>query len=521
MPAPRFVTSDNFGAPGLYIQELRPSPIVSGKLNYGTGIAGVCVRGPKDRVIEVNSPARFLEVFGGRDYGAGGAIVGEIWKALLNKQFGKLFIVRAVAAAAVKASFTWETAAAGGGTAVLRIDASSEGIWGNDVKFKVSDASDGDANKWNLTIKYLGRVVKYENLNISSTNDNLAATVGTDDGRLVDLVKVAAGRPVNTAATVDGADADAFVNLGETVAAFTSVEGDDGVIDDSDFTASGRAIAVLAAYKGVGGPGHVFVAGRSNAAIRSALLTKAAASNDREFLMCPDSNSVTKDTWITEAASLRDDRVALEFNHPTTLDPETGETITVEPHSWAASILAQTDADVHLGDIDNKQFLAGITGLTYALEDGDYDDLDAAGINALERHHSGGFVFVSGVSSDLTTNNRQLDGRRTKDLLISGISGRLEGSNKKPNTAKRRAADKKAIEAWLIDLAKAERYVALDENGRPDFVVRNELDANTKAGWAQGIQKTFVQVRTIPQNLIAKLEFEGGPAVTVTKVTES
>lgn len=516
MPAPRFVTSDTFGAPGVYIRERTPAPIVRGIQNNVVGIAGVCVRGPVDRGVVVTSEARFKEVFGARDYGAGGAFIGEVWKFLLNKPFGRLVVIRAAAAAAVKASFTLETAAGGAGTAVLRIDASSPGVWGNDVQFKVSAASNGVSTSFNLTLKYLGKVVTYQNLSITGTEDNTLTVLGDDDANLVTLTKLAGGRPVNNAAATDGGDALGFVNLGETVVDFVSVAGAEGAIADTDFTAANRALSVLANYKGIG---IAAVAGRSNSVIKAAILAKAAANNDRLFLVCPDASNTAQATAITELGTLRDDRVVYCFNYPTTLDPDTATTITVEPHAWMAAILSQTDADVHPGVIDTKAMLAGITGLTFEnLEAGDYDLLDEAGINALERHAQGGFLFVSGVTTDLTDNNAQIDGRRTKDFLISGIANRLEDDVKKPNTKTRRIRSRAAVVGFATDLAKQERFVAqLPGSTAPAIDIRNDESVNSPGDIAIGIQRMLARIQTIPQGLVLVLDIEVGTTVQITE----
>lgn len=519
MPAPRFVTSDNFGAPGLYIREQPPTPIVKGVQRNMVGIAGVCVRGPKDKAVEVNSPGRFLEVFGGRDYGSGGALVGEIWKALLNKQWGKLAIVRAVASDAVKASFTFESAAGGAGTAILTATASSEGAWGNDVGIKISDATDGNANHFNLTTRYLGKFKTYENLDASAGNDNLALKIGGDDGRLIDLTKEGDGRPVNTAADTDGADADGYVELGTVVATFTSVAGDDGTIADSDFTAANRALDVLAGYKGIG---IAFVAGRSNAAIKAALLVKAAASSDRDFLCCPDTSAITEAAAITERATLADDRMIYCFNHPTTLDPETAGTITVEPHAWMANILGQTDADVHPGVEDNRPFLAGITGLTYEnLAPGDYDSLHDANICALERKvptdidPTTGFGFVDGVCTDGT----QIDVRRTNDYLISGLAGRMVVDKYRSNTKTRRNDRRAAMFAWLAGLANQERMVDKLADGSPAVELKNDDSVNTQSDRDAGIQKDVVRIKLIAKNLWLVLVYSGSTGELISATT--
>jgi hypothetical protein len=511
-PAPRFVTSDNFGAPGVYIQEVQPTPPVRGILNRVVGIAGQCVRGPVNKAVEVTGYGRFVEVFGERDYGAGGAIVGEIWKALLNKPFGKLVIVRAAAAAAVKADFTLETAAGGAGAAVAKLVASSPGVWGNSVLWKVSAADDGVGTHWNLELKLGSRYQKIVNIDTSSVlSDNTALKVGTDDGRLIDIViQGSGGRPVNSAAGVDGADSSGFTALGQVVTAFSSTAGADGSIADSDFTATAGAMEIIGAYKGVG---ICMVAGRSTAAVKTKIVTLAAATSDRVWLACPDSSSVTLSTAQTERATLSSGRVAYEFNYPTTLDPTTAALITVEPHSWMAAILSQTEPDVHPGVDDVKTMLAGIRGLTFEnLQPGDYDSADASFINALERDDDGNFHWVSGRLTD----GSQIDARRTKDFLIAGIVGRLKGSVYRPNTRLRRDNDRSAVLTYLTSLARQERFIAIDEDtGIPQVVVKNGSDVNNENDQARGIQRTVVMARLIPMNLVMSFKVSIGTDVVV------
>lgn len=515
MTQPRFVTGDNFGAPGIYIQEVTPVAPVRGTINRTVGITGACVRGPVGKAVEISSRGRFVEVFGGRDYGAGGAIVGEVHKALLNKPFGKLLIVRAAAAAAVAASFTVETAAGGAGTTVARIDASSVGAWGNSVAFKVETATDGVATHWNLRLKYLTRYVLIENIDTSSAlADNTALKVGTDDGRLVTITILGSGgRPVNNAAGVDGADSSGYTLLGQTVAGFTSVVGADGTIADSDFTATGGPLELLNTAKGVG---IALAAGRSNSTIKAKILALQATAADRIWLACPDSSSISLATAITERATLSGSRLAYCFNHPLTLDPSTASAITTEPHAWMASILSQTDPDVHPGVADVAPYMAAITGLTYeALQPGDYDSADAGFVNALERDDDGTAHWVSGR----LTNGRQIDERRTRDFIIAGVVGRLKGSQYRPNTQNRRDNDRAAVMTYLVALARAERFIAIDEDtGIPECMVQNGADVNAKNDQRAGIQRTVVQARLIPMNLVMVFQADIGTDTTVNEL---
>jgi hypothetical protein len=517
MPAPRFVTSNVFGAPGVYIQEVTPTPPVRGLINNVVAIVGVCARGPIGRGVEITGYARFVEVYGERDYGAGGSIVSEVWKALLNKPFGKIVVFRTAAAAAVKASFTLETAVGGGGTAVLRVDASSVGVWGNTVRWKVGAATDGNANHFNLDIRYLSRRKLYENLDISATgNDNTAVVIGDDDGNLVTLTKLADGRPSNSVASTDGADTDGFTFLGQTVAAYTSVAGTDGSIADSDFTVASGPMEQANGYKGVG---ICFVAGRSNSAIKTKINTLAAAANDRVWLACADASTTSMASAITDAGTIRNKRIVYCFNHPVTQDPSTAAKITVEPTSWMASDLSQTDPDIHPGDADNRDRKAGIISLTLeSLTAADYDSLDAAGISALERDEEGKFTWVSGVTTDLSAANKQIDLRRMKDFFNAGIAAFLKNSVYKGNTRSKRANDRSAILGFLRGLAKQERFVAVDDAGNAQCQVQNELDVNTQADRDAGLQKTLVRIKTIPKVLVALLVTQIGPDVTITDV---
>ena len=283
---------------------------------------------------------------------------------MLNKPFGGLVVRRVAAADAVKASFTDETAAGGGGTAVLRVDASSVGIWGNLVAYKISDATNGVATSFNLTARYLGREVLYQDLNINGAlDDNLATVVGSDPARFIDLVKVANGRPVNTAASTDGAGADGFILLGQTaVPAFTGVAGSEGTPVVGDYNS---AMNDLAVYPGVSVVEMAGIIVGSAATYHSNLVTLAADSNDRIFLTWAQAHGQTRAAEIIQMAAqitTRSDRIVWCFNSAYTVDPETSAEIQRPPSEWLASVLSQIDVDIHAGAFETVQFLAGISG---------------------------------------------------------------------------------------------------------------------------------------------------------------
>lgn len=508
MTAPYFTTNDAdiTQLEGLYIQERNPPAIVEGISLNTLGIVGECVRGPVGKAVYISGAGRFAEVFGGRDQtanGTGGARVGQVHGALMNKRFGGMWVVRAMTAAAVPASFTLEAAAGGAGTPIATVTAANPGIWGNQVGISVQAATDADSNHWNLSVRYLGNTYLLENLDTSGANDNTATIVGTDDGTLITITKLAAGRPINNAPSTDGADATGYVTLGQTVATYTSVLGTEGSIADTDFTGSGKGLEILSAQKGVA---IVMVAERSSTAIKDKIELLAASATDRVFLVGADTPATLPAAAVTDAALQRSDRIVYCFNHPYTRDPDTGAEVLTRPESWMASVLTQTDVDVHPGDEDNKVYLAGITRVYQpALQRADYILLKNGGISALE--YDEGYGFLSGVTSSLASGKKEITRRRMTDYIQLSLATELKHSVKKKNTVTRRKANAAMIQAFLNGLKKEERIVEA-------FEVDTEK-LNTPSKRALGVEKILLRVKLLGHILYLSLVTEIGTSVVV------
>lgn len=509
MPQPRFITSDSqMIAPGVYVKENAPAVPIRGQRTRRVAFAGECVRGPTGRVVICDSYQRFVDIFGGRDKNSnGGTALGHVWRALQGKRWGAIGVVRVAAAAAVKASFTLETAAGGAGTAIVRVDAANVGTWGNDVLVKVTAATNGDAAYWNLRVKLYGREFVYENI-CTTGMDNTNSVIGTDDATLIRLVVLASGRPVNNAATVDGADADGYVNLGETVAGFTSVAGTDGTVADSDFTGVGDAdpIPLLNSYAGI----HACaIVGRSNTAIKNAVETASASSNQRVWFLCPDSATVTRSSAITERASLVGDRMSYWFNHVYITDPVTKEEIAEEPFLFPMSIISQTDPDVHVGDFDNVTLTRAARRVYNELDPSARDALTTGGVSFMlhDQDQFGNDVIIPGhaVTCDLSVNNRDLDGRYMKDFILDAIAQRLRGDQFKGNTPANRANRASAVCTFLDNMARNDRYVLRDDDGRPQYQYVNDSSVNSSIDQADGTQRELLICQLIPKNIRIQL----------------
>lgn len=521
MPAVRYITSDSqMIAPGVYVKENAPAVPIRGQRNRVIAFGGQCVRGPVGRLVMCDSYQRFLDVFGGRDYNAnGGTIIGHVWKALQGKRWGRIGVYRAAAAAAATASFTLESAAGGAGTVIGVLSASSPGLWGNDVQFKVTAATNGDAAYWNLRVKLYGKEYVFENI-CTTGMDNSTQVIGNDDGTLVRFTRSNSGRPVNNAASTDGADSDGWTNLGETVTDFTSVAGTDGAIADSDYTAADGLIDTLNSQIGIHA---VAVVGRSNSTIKDAIETAAATANQRVWFICPDAASTTRGDAITERAGLVGGRMSYWFNHVYITDPVTLEEVVEEPFLYPMSIISQTDPDVHVGDTDNAQYTRSARRVYNDNLDGPKRDaLTTGGVSFMlhDQDQNGNDIIIPGnaVTCDFARNNRELDGRYMKDFILDALAQRLRGDQFKGNTPLNRANRASACSTFLEGLARNDRYV-LRTSAYPkgEFQYVNDETVNNADDQADGDQRELCVVRLIPKNIRILLNATIGTDATVTE----
>ena len=521
MPAPRYILTENqMGAPGVYVLERAPAVPIRGQRNRVVGFVGQCVRGPVGVPVLCDTYQRFLDVFGGRDKATnGGAILGHVWKALQGKYWGRFYVARAAAAAAVKASFTLEDAAGGAGVAVLRVDAASPGTWGNDVGIKVVAATNGDADAFNLLVRLYGKVTIYENIKIETGFDNTNVVIGNDHATLIRLAKLADGRPVNNAASTDGADADGYVKLGQVVASYTSVAGTDGAIADGDYTGAAGPMEAIDAMAGI----HACaVVGLSNVAIKTKIEELAGATTQRVWFACPDDETVTYTAAVTERAGFNTDRMSYWFNHVKLTDPVTREEILEEPFLYPMSIISQTDPDVHPGDVDNAPLTRAARGVYLELSNPVRDALDRGGVSFMLRDvdAQGNEVVIPGnaLTCDFTVNNKDLDGRYMKDFILDAVARRLQGDQFKGNTAGNRAARASAVSSFLEGLANNERYIMKDErSGRPLFDYANGASVNNLAENAVGLQRELLIARLIPKNIQILLQATIGTDAVVSE----
>jgi len=496
---------------GLYVAERNPPGFIRGADLSTVGIGGVTVRGPETPQL-ITSTSRFLEVYGGRDRGSGGVLVNEVWAALLNKPMGTLYVRRVAAVDAVAASLSPETALDGTGAAIIRIDASSRGAWGEDVLTRVEDASNGVATSFNLRIKYQGKETLYENLNVNgATDDNLAEVIGDDIANTITLTKLADGRPANYADITEADwivkdDADGFMALGRVLTAYVSVPGDDGTAVAADYNA---AVTDLANTNGIS---IVEMAGASvdQNGMHATMVLEAANVTDRIFVTWSGTHGqavATETANLTTDITTRSDRIVWCYNSAITLDPETGLEVTRGAHEWMCGVLTNNDVDIHPGARQTADQLAGIKRLSSeTLTRADLIALRDAGICTLEKL-SGLFLFRSGVTTSLVTGKTEITRRRSADFLQLSAADKLREFVKAKNTVEARAQIAGLLVGFSQSLRDQQRVV---EN----FAIDQE-SVNTEAQRAQGVEKVLWRVKLIGHILHLVLETEIGTGVVI------
>lgn len=464
---------------GLYVVERKSPGFIRGVDLSTTGLAGTCVRGPLTPQV-ITSAGQFTSIYGGRNYGStdgSGALVGNVWAALLNKPFGTLVVRRVAAAAAVVATHSFSDAVP---TAIIRVDASSVGVWGNELTCAIEAPTDGNVNHFNLRATYHGRDVVYQNLDVSGSNDNTALVVGSDVSRYITITKLASGRPVNI-----------------TAQALTT--GSDGSVAASDYNSG---VDDLAVYPGIG---VVLVPDviASPATFYSHLVTLAPTVSDRIFLTWANVHGNSQATEVSTIATditTTSDRIIWCYNSAFTVDPTTSQEIEQGPHIWMASILSQVDVDIHPGSFQTQAILAGITRLANtSLSRSDLIALKAAGISTLERL-TDGFQFRSAITTNLNPGYTEITRRRMADFLQLSAAARLRSYVKSKNTPEIRAQMAGELTAFSQQLKSQGRVIA-------DFQIDQD-SVNTDALRAQGEEHILWRVKLISHMLSLVFETE-------------
>jgi hypothetical protein len=439
---------------GLYVAQQRQEGSITGVNVNTVGLFDVTLRGPTTPQV-VASMGEFLDLYGGRDAGGGGAIVNKIWKGLLNRKFSwPMVFCRVADPDAVKATANAANAVP---TDIIKIEATSSGTWangatGHGITYAITDASDAVATHFNLVIKYAGQVITYKNLNTNgSGDDNTTSVVGSALTNLVTVTKLANGRPVNTVSDVSLAS------------------GTDGTVAVADYESAFDAIVANPLPRIVPVGCDVMISASDHATINGYVSGKASLFPLTTFTMWAGGNNGRADEITAKGSQVTTpaENIAWCYNASSTLD-SSGTAIETGPHLDAAVIMSSTDVAIHLGDEANIPLLSHIKSVyNNSLTRADFALLRAAGITALEPV-TNGFQFKSAVSSNSVgaigdDTSVELADVRRRAWLVESFSRSIRHDVKKPATETRRATIINKLTAFCRDDQAAEHVVAPDD----------------------------------------------------------
>jgi hypothetical protein len=485
--------ADAVALEGITVSKTQADVPVTGVALNTVALVGQQVMGPDGAKVRT-SPQSFSAMYGGRDAGGGGAITGQLWKAINNRAFSwPMVFSRARAAAAVKATANLVN----GASTIAVVTAASAGAWANGASgygltLDVVAATDGDATHWNLVVKLAGNTVQViQNINTSTGFDNTLAATGSSEANLITLAKGGtSGRPTNI--------------TGEALAS-----GSDGTIAASDYVTALDAAAnmveadiVVVCERAVDATGQ---------ATLNAEMVRLAAANPQKLFVTwggayaiPGDDVTAKNTQFTAGSS---DFVIYCGNTSWTYDKLANSQVEGGAHLDMAAILSQTAADIHPGDEDNLGMCAGVRHLTNeSLQRGDLISLKGAGISTLEKV-DGGFRFHTAV----TTTGLEITDVRTAQYLMASIINSVKHDVRKPFTATRSKNMVGKIMNFLQAQQKEERFVDKDSAtmGKA-FDIRF---VQTDEERSRNLGKLQIKIRTIPHLLYLVLLQDIGTGV--------
>lgn len=463
---------------GIVIDETAPAPGIKG---VGTGVVvlvGQFSRGPE--TLEGISSTPDLYGKYGKDSSPG-------MIQLMNKRFSSLKIIRAVAAAAVKATKTFASAVP---TDTIKFTAKWKGAYGNKITVTI-EAGSVSGKKYTIKDTNAGQSEifpdeVYDNVAIADAAVALAGSLLVD----VDVLSTV-GEPANAVATV-------------------LATGSDGTIADTDYQA---AIAKAE----VENAGNILFLDIYNETRNTYLKTHAALTQDKMVIISHEENDSPADS-IADVATQRDADGRLIFAYNWLETVVDGLKVFTSPASWYASILSQTAPNVDPAYAGNTQFLAGVTGIKRLLSRQDYINLMAAGISAFEFDGDIGFKIKSGIVTQIANSSKvTVLRRRMADYLTNSIGRFLKVYQNDVNSQSKRDNVKSAI----LNFDRSQEQLGIlptdaeVQNGKAKIVDIKSL--NTNDSIAQGKFYIVYKRRIFSSMRFIVLKAEIGESVVVTE----
>lgn len=463
---------------GIIINESAPAANIVGVAANVAILVAQAERGDGE-LTEVGSIGELHEKYGKNDaYGLN--------KALKNKKFGRLKVIRVIAADGVQASKAFASSATDRITFYAK---QGKGLYGNSIQVEIAS---GTTTGKKYTIKDTSANAQYP----TEVFDNVVITAITAStfaasNLITATVNSSAAEPAN--------------------GAFTALAlGADGTVVDGDYE---DAIAKAE----IEGAGNFIFLDEYNATRNGYLEAHVALTQDKMAIVS-HAEGDSRATIVTDAANYRDTdgRIIYAANWvQTTID---GASVYTSPASWLASILSQTSPYIDPAFTENVQFMTGATGLKMALTRADYILLKDAGVAAFEYDSDVGIKPKSGVVTQIVNSSKtSILRRRMADFLSVSAAKYLKNFQNAPNSKENRTLVKAALVAFRTQLEN-DKILPTDADvtdGYKASLIDTE-SANTNDSIAAGFFKIIWKQRIFAPMRYIVLNAEIGESVVVT-----
>lgn len=447
-----FVTSESQARRhGVYAIERTPPATIK---KTGTGTVGLIETfpwGPSQTLTFFGDTASMINAMAppGMDR------TGSGYLSLIRKGFARLGIVRVLGTSAAKASANLPNVVP---TSIVTVTLKYNGTAGNAVTWTVSNATDGDATHFNLTVTVSGAsgvtTDTVQNINVTGSATTLPTAPELARLKLIGAItKLTGGRPINASGTFAGG-VDGTINAGAW--AGTAGTADVGI---ALFEANNTIDFVCA-----GDPGNTLRAG-----VNAALVAHANLKTDRMAVINGNSG-ITAAAAQTDVASYRSKRAIYVDVWPYIYDDVDGTKRLVPPGPFAASVgsLLSPSTSIAWKSSEAQTLLSGIVDLEANRGDLAADNTDA-GIVTLQREESGGYTFESAKNTNYPVEPSTGSIKRTRmgHYIARSVVTSLRPYTDSPNVSSNQQDEFDAVDGFLSEL---KANVSKDPNHLPHIV---------------------------------------------------
>lgn len=497
-----FVNSTTAAVPhGVYGIERQVPRVIRA---IGTGVAACVAQfpwGPDAELVTPESSADLVNMF----MPAGCDRVNSTGcAAIVDKAFPTLKIVRVVGSTAAKASVDIPEEGSGSVGDIVAVVAKYKGLLGNSIVVTISNATDGDADKFNLKATLTGANGTTEDTveNIDFSEADAPAVTLTNTKLIGAITQIAPGRPGNGTYNLTGgvsgtvASADYIGTAGAGDEGIALLETDRNIrhvfIDDCGDSLRSATNAGLQAHAILMGDRQVYVIGNKGLSVANLKTDKLNYTSDR-VLYC--------DPWV---------RVLVD-----------GQLVDAPSAPFFACVASRIPPSLSIAWKGQPigEMLAGIRGLVTQRGPNVLADLASNGINTLITEEDGSFRIESdNVASFVSSpDTGGLTRRRMADYIVISGARSLRPYTDAPNITELHDEEVIMLRNFLAGLKANKKVDVFNLPFIDDFQIEDVASANPTNELAANKFQLPFKVKTGSQQSWIYLLATVGPTVTITQ----